>query len=249
MSRILCVIPVRGGSKGIPRKNLRPIAGKPLVVWSIEQALADARELAPEHLMRVVVSTDDAELAGIAREAGAEVPFRRPAELAQDHTATEPVIEHALEHYRTVEGFDPEAVVLLQATSPLRLPGTIARAVGEFFSSGADSLVGVIPQTPFLWTLGEDGGMPVAQFDVMHRPRRQDLAPEDYRYRENGSLYVTAAHVWDGLHNRLGGRIGLFVMEEAEGVDIDTPLDFSVAEAQLLQAYPQREQSLPQDRA
>ena len=77
--RILCVIPVRGGSKGIPRKNLREIAGKPLVAWTIEQALAAAEEVAPEHDLRVVVSTDDTELADIAREYGAEVPFMRPA--------------------------------------------------------------------------------------------------------------------------------------------------------------------------
>ena len=118
--RILCVIPVRGGSKGIPRKNLRPIAGKPLVAWTIEQALAAKEEVAGEHELRVVVSTDDAELADIAREYGAEVPFIRPAHLAEDTTATEPVIEHAIEFY-TENGWEPEAVMLLQATSPVRL--------------------------------------------------------------------------------------------------------------------------------
>jgi len=97
--RILCVIPVRGGSKGIPRKNLRPIAGKPLVACHIEQPLAAKEEVAGEHELRVVVSTDDAELADIAREYGAEVPFMRPAHLAEDTTATEPVVEHAIEFY------------------------------------------------------------------------------------------------------------------------------------------------------
>ncbi|BAV87407.1 N-acetylneuraminate cytidylyltransferase [Rothia aeria] len=97
--RILCVIPVRGGSKGIPRKNLREIAGKPLVAWTILQALAARDELAGEHELRVVVSTDDQELAAIARQYGAEVPFMRPAHLAEDTTATEPVIEHAIDFY------------------------------------------------------------------------------------------------------------------------------------------------------
>lgn len=234
MKNILCVIPVRGGSKGIPRKNVKPIAGRPLVEWTVLQALEAQAELADDVRFRVVVSTDDRELADIAAAAGAEVPFLRPAELAEDTTATEPVIEHAMEHYRR-NGFPPDAVVLLQATSPLRLPGTIARAVRDFLRSGADSMVGVIPQGPFIWAAGET---PRAEYDVMNRPRRQELTRETYRYRENGSLYVTSAEIYDELHNRLGGRIELFIMDEAEGVDIDTPIDFAVAEAQLCAAYP-----------
>ena len=122
---VLAVIPARGGSKGIPRKNLREVAGKPLIVWTIEQALA-ARPT-----MDVVVSTDDAEIAEVARAAGARVPFLRPAELAQDTTATEPVVLHALAQARA-EGSHPQAVMLLQATSPVRLPGTLTRALDEF---------------------------------------------------------------------------------------------------------------------
>ena len=235
MKNVLCVIPVRGGSKGIPRKNLRPIAGRPLLQWTVLQALEAQRELEGEIALRVIVSTDDAELAELAREAGAEVPFMRPAELAEDTTATEPVIEHALAFSRE-EGFAPEAVMLLQATSPLRLPGTIARAVRQFFADGVDSLVGVIPESPFLWRMTEPAQ---ADYDVMNRPRRQDMSPQDLRYRENGSLYVTSAETYDRLHNRLGGNIGLFVMDEVEGVDIDTPVDFSIAEAQLHQTYPE----------
>ena len=130
--RVLCVIPVRGGSKGIPRKNLREIAGKPLVAWTILQALAARDELVGEHEVRVAVSTEDQELAAIARHYGAEVPFMRPAHLAEDTTATEPVIEHAIDFY-TGEGWAPDAVMLLQATSPVRLPGTLARAVRQGF--------------------------------------------------------------------------------------------------------------------
>ena len=182
--RILCVIPVRGGSKGIPRKNLRPIAGKPLVAWTIEQALAAKEEVAGEHELRVVVSTDDAELADIAREYGAEVPFIRPAHLAEDTTATEPVIEHAIEFYAE-NGWEPEAVMLLQATSPVRLPGTLARAVRQFAENGKDSMVGVIPIGPFIWTWHADGE-PTAAFEIMARPRRQELTKETFRYRENG---------------------------------------------------------------
>ena len=198
--RILCVIPVRGGSKGIPRKNLRPIAGKPLVAWTVEQALAAKEELAGEHELRVVVSTDDAELADIARECGAEVPFIRPAHLAEDTTATEPVVEHAIEFY-TENGWAPEAVMLLQATSPVRLPGTLARAVRQFVENDKDSMVGVVPIGPFIWTWHVDGE-PTAAFELMHRPRRQELTKETFRYRENGSMYITKTPVYTEHHNR-----------------------------------------------
>ncbi|QNV39455.1 acylneuraminate cytidylyltransferase family protein [Rothia amarae] len=229
--RILCVIPVRGGSKGIPRKNLKPIAGKPLVAWTIEQALDAKTALAPEIELDVVVSTDDKELADIAREYGAEVPFMRPAELAEDTTATEPVIEHAIE-FMSHEGRRPDAVMLLQATSPVRLPGTLARAVRQFAASDSDSMVGVIPIGPFIWAATEP---PTAQYEVMARPRRQELTRETFRYRENGSMYITKTEIYEKFHNRLAGKIELFMLEDIEGVDIDAPIDFSLAEHQLEQ--------------
>ncbi|MFW0119777.1 cytidylyltransferase domain-containing protein [Rothia sp. P5764] len=228
--RILCVIPVRGGSKGIPRKNLKPIAGKPLVAWTIEQALEAQKALAGEHTVDVVVSTDDAELADTAREYGAEVPFIRPAHLAKDTTATEPVIEHAIDFY-TQDGRRPDAVMLLQATSPVRLPGTLERAVRQFADSDSDSMVGVIPIGPFIWAATEP---PTAQYEVMNRPRRQELTRETFRYRENGSMYITSTELYESLHNRLGGKIELFILDEVEGVDIDAMIDFSLAEHQLL---------------
>lgn len=224
---ILCVIPVRGGSKGVPGKNIRELAGRPLVAWTIRAALAAQEDL------RVVVSTDAPQIAAIAREHGAEVPFLRPDELARDETATEPVIEHALADHRSSLG-EPEAVMLLQATSPLRLPGTLDRAVRQLREQGADSLVGAVPETPFLWRQPETPGQaPIADYDVEHRLRRQDMAPADLRYRENGSLYVTRPWVYDEHHNRLGGRISLFELDPLEGVDIDTELDFQLAELQV----------------
>jgi N-acylneuraminate cytidylyltransferase len=219
----VCVIPARGGSKGVPRKNLRVVAGKPLIVWTIEQALAVRSPLT------VVVSTDDEEIAGVAGDAGAEVPFLRPAELAEDTTATEPVVQHALAALDAL-GTVASSVLLLQATSPVRLPGTLDRALAQFADTGVDSLVGVVPQAPFLWQVGDP---PTAAYDVDHRPRRQDLTPETLRYRETGSLYVTRRWVYVDRDNRLGGRIGLFVMDEVEGTDIDTELDLTVAEQQL----------------
>jgi len=225
---ILCVIPVRGGSKGVPGKNARVVAGKPLLAWTIEQALAAVSDL------DVLVSTDDAELAAHAAAAGADVPFLRPAELARDDTPTEPVVEHAVAH-RTAEGRRPSAVMLLQATSPLRLPGTLDRAVAQFAETGVDSLVGVVAQTPFLWRSGEPA---LALYDVRQRPRRQDLRPEDCFFRETGSLYLTRTEVYEREGNRLGRRTGLFVMDEIEGVDIDTLVDLRIAEQLLADLHP-----------
>lgn len=224
---ILCVIPVRGGSKGVPGKNIRDLAGMPLVAWSIRAARAAQEDL------RVVVSTDAQEIADIAREHGAEVPFLRPAELAQDTTPTEPVIEHALADHRRTHS-EPEAVMLLQATSPLRLPGTLDRAVRQLRSERTDSLVGVVPESPFLWRYGtEPEDAPTADYAVDHRLRRQEMTRTDLRYRENGSLYVTRPWVYDQRHNRLGGRISLCELDPLEGVDIDTELDFQLAELQV----------------
>lgn len=231
--RVLCVIPVRGGSKGIPRKNIKPIAGKPLVAWTIEQALAAQTALAGEHTVDVLVSTDDAEIAEVARAYGAQVPFMRPEDLAEDTTATEPVVEHAIEFY-TAAGQRPDAVMLLQATSPVRLPGTLKRAIRQFAASGSDSMVGVIPIGPFIWTATEP---PTAQYEVMARPRRQELTRETFRYRENGSMYITKTELYETLHNRLGGAIELFMLDEVEGVDIDAMIDFTVAEHQLKQTF------------
>ena len=225
MSRTLCLIPARGGSKGIPRKNLQQVGGKPLIVWTIEQALA----IDDEEQVDVVVSTDDEEIAAVAAAAGAEVPFLRPAELAGDTAATEPVVIHAIEHLAAADR-RPDTVMLLQATSPLRHSGTLARALREFRDSGVDSSVGVVPQAPFLWSATDP---PRADYDVARRPRRQDLTAQTLRYRETGSVYVTRTDIYLEHHNRLGGRIGLFVMDEVEGVDIDTALDLAFAEQQL----------------
>lgn len=224
MPRTLVLIPARGGSKGVPRKNLRPVAGTPLLVWTIRQAL-DLRT--PD--VDVVVSTDDPEIAEVARAAGAQVPFLRPAELARDDSPTEAAVLHALGQM-SAAGRAPDRVMLLQPTSPVRLHGTLARALACFDESGADTLVGVVPQAPFLWRATQP---PTAAYDVTRRRRRQELEPDQLAYRETGSLYVTTAETYWHDHNRIGGRVALFVMDEVEGLDIDTETDLAVAQAQL----------------
>ena len=176
-ARFAAVIPARGGSKGIPRKNLREVAGKPLLAWSIE---AVASAAAP---MRVLVSTDDG-------------------------------------------GADVDAVVMLQPTSPLRLPGSLDAAIELFESSGADTLVSVVETAPFLWSGSVDE--PVPGYDIDRRPRRQDLPDEQRRYRENGSIYVSSVEMLRSRRNRLGGKITMFIMDPREGVDVDEEVDLRI---------------------
>lgn len=199
------------------------LAGKPLIAWSIEQALESGC------IDCVHVSTDDPEIAEVARAYGADVPYMRPVELAQDTTPTEPVMTYALDWYEKLgRAFD--AVVLLQPTSPLRLPGTLGAALQAFEARGAESLLGVCENHHFFWRNSEDA---VALYDYRNRPRRQDIRPEDRLYRENGSIYVTRTAAFRRHSNRLCEPIHMHVMREEEGCEIDSLADFVVVETLL----------------
>lgn len=216
---LLAIIPARGGSKGIPGKNLRPIAGKPLIAWSIEQALA------AKSVTDVVVTTDAEDIAEVARQFGASVPFLRPVGLATDTAPTEPAMLHALVEMEKRKGrFDQ--LLLLQPTSPLRLPGTIDNAVAAFFAAKADSLLGVVESHAFFW---QDN--PVrSDYDVYNRPRRQDIAEKDRKFRETGALYITDRDCFVQTGNRLCGNVALFKMQESESWEIDSLADFHIVE-------------------
>jgi N-acylneuraminate cytidylyltransferase len=227
---VLAIIPARGGSKGIPGKNLQPLDGIPLLVHTIKAALA------AERVTRVVVSTDDEGIASVARDAGAEVPVMRPAELATDTSPTEPSMTHMVEWLEKEQGYRPDAVVLLQATSPLRGPGPIDACVSAVLSGDFDSALTACEDRSFYWEpkQGKERGevkggeaLPVASlYDYTSRPRRQDMAP---RYRENGAVYAIRRDLFISGGNRLGGRIGAVLMPVMDSVEIDDPQELELA--------------------
>lgn len=226
--RVLGLVPARGGSKGIPGKNLEPLAGRPLLAYTADAALAARR------LDRVVLSTDDEEIAAVGRGLGLEVPFLRPAELARDDTPTLPVVLHALETLDPGgERFD--AVCLLQPTSPLRAADEIDRAIERLAASDADSVVTVAPipaehHPEWAFRLQADGRLERYLGDGEPPPRRQELAAAFHR---TGSVYVTRRSTLVE-HESLYGRrsLGLLV-EGAAPLNLDTPADWERAERRL----------------
>ncbi len=213
--RVLAVIPARGGSKGIPRKNVRLLAGKPLIRYAIENALASTR------ISRVVVSTDDEEIAHVAQIAGAEV-LRRPAELCGDAVPLDPVIYHAVTTWEAEHGERFDAVVTLQPTSPLLSARTIDAAIERFFAGKADSLLSVIDDRHLSWTTKDGGFVPA----YAKRVNRQFLPPH---FRETGGILVARRGAVTAA-SRLGSRIDLFEIAPRESVDIDTPMDWWLGE-------------------
>lgn len=217
--RVLAVIAARGASKGLPRKNVRELAGKPLIAWSIEAA-AKSR-----FLDRTIVSTDDAEIAGVARLWGGDVPFLRPADLASDTAAIEDAVLHAAdsvaERYRYV--------VLLQATSPLRLGSDIDEALARCRTLGAPACISVVSTPKARWTLEMDGAGRLAPL-LKSTARRQELPDA---FQPNGAIYVAELD-WLRTRRRFYApeTVG-YLMPPERSIDIDTMLDFRIADAQL----------------
>ena len=221
---VFALIPARGGSKGIPRKNIKIIAGKPLIVWTIEAALNSS------NLSSVVVSTDDPEIAEVARRAGAKVPFMRPAELAQDETPGIDPVLHALEQLPQFE-----SVLLLQPTSPLRTNTDIDGFLDFVIQKKAPSAVSVSEaQVHPYWTYRVNVDQTLVRFlDVAPVARRQDL-PEIFSL--NGAMYFADAKWLRRSGSLVGAESLAYVMSKDHSVDLDTALDWEFAEFLLKKA-------------
>jgi YrbI family 3-deoxy-D-manno-octulosonate 8-phosphate phosphatase len=227
MNKNVAIIPARGGSKGIPRKNLRCVAGRPLLSYTIEQA-----HLATQ-VSRIIVSTDDPEIAAVAQAWKAEVVWR-PVEISGEDNTSESALLHVLDHLQDTQAYDPELIVFLQATSPLRRPNDIDNAINTFTNENADSLFSACAVQGFVWRQ-EREMVSSLSYDFRHRQRRQD-APQDLI--ENGSIYVFKPWVLREFNNRLGGKIAVYRMDIPSSFQVDEPEDLEVVEMLLTKNAP-----------
>jgi len=225
--QVLALIPARSGSKGIPGKNLRLLAGRPLIVHTIEQAKQSTK------VNRVIVSTDGMKIAEISKEAGAEVPFARPSVLASDDTPAFPVVQHALQWLKQHEGYQPDVVVLLQPTSPLRRSEHIDQGVELLLKTQADSVISLCEteHSPYWMKLLDEKGQvkPFIESKIEYF-RRQDLP---IVYRLNGAIYATRYNIIKERNRLLGDDVRALVMTREDSVDVDDEIDFLLAELLL----------------
>ena len=242
----VAIIPARGGSKGVPRKNVRHLAGKPLIAWTVEAALRAAA------VDRVVVTTDDGEIAAAARAAANLITpsqekcsvLERPAPLAMDHVQTDEVYLHVLRHIEHRWAEQPATLVLLTPTSPFRTAVDIDSAVALHRRSG-QTVISVYQDARFHWRLStpdldragiqrEPEGEPVLH-DPLRRRGRQWVRADKWLYCENGAIYVVEARRFSLERNYRLPPYALYCMPEADSVEIDTEADWLKAEARAAQ--------------
>lgn len=227
---MLAFVPARGESKGIARKNLALLAGKPLIQYTLEAALGS------RFVDEIFLSTDDEEIAAFCRTQGVDTSYRRPTELASDTAAMLDALKHGLRWFGKARGRLPEEVIVLQPTSPLRTSGDIDFAIERFQVTGADTLLSVhrMAEHPCECVVAGPTDWNYLVPPPAGAVRRQDYA--DKFYFINGAIYLArVAHVLGGGSIIVPGRSALYEMAPERGVDIDTPLNLSVAEALLLQ--------------
>lgn len=226
---VLGLIPARGGSKGILRKNIRKMAGRPLLAYTANAALGSAL------LSRVVLSTDDPEIVAIGDSLRLEVPFLRPAELAVDTTPMIDVVLHALEWFR-VKGLDYDAVCLLQPTSPLRSAATIDRCIAALWEHDVDSVISVRPvptehNPHWVYFKTPEGLLKPSVSESVEIPCRQQLPPA---YHADGSVFVAKTNMVLSQHTLKGKRIFGVLSPESEAVDLDTEEQWQALERRLM---------------
>ena len=226
--KVLGIVPARGGSKGVPRKNIRLLQGKPLLAYTAEAALGSSR------LSRVILSTDDYEIADTGREWGLDVPFMRPNELAVDSSPTLPVVRHALVSLEASgENFD--AVCLLQPTSPLRRSVDIDNCIELLERTGADSVISVLPvpseyNPKWVYWQSDNGELSISVGDKDPVARRQDLPSA---YHRDGSVYVTRTQVIMDRESLYGDHVVAYNMPSEFSVNIDSEDDWLKAERMM----------------
>ena len=222
--KILGLIVARGGSRGVPGKNIKKLGGRPLLNYTIESALA------ANFLTEVALSSDDDMIIETAKKLGISVPFKRPSNLAEDDTSSLAVIQHALRFYID-KGKNFDAVCLLQPTTPFRADGLIDQAITKFKSSNFDSLISVreIPSeyNPHWAFEKKDGILKIATGEQQPISRRQELPPAYYR---DGAIYLTKTEIILKKNSLLGEKIGFIETLGNEHINIDTPQDWKRAE-------------------
>ena len=227
---VVALICARGGSKGVPGKNIRPLSGKPLIGWAIQHARAVTR------VDRVIVSTDSEAIAAAASEAGAEIPFNRPAELARDDSPEWEVWRHALRYLQSSDGTFPDALVVVPATAPLRAPSDLERCLDEFQKGDVDIVITVTDahRSPYfnMVKLDADGGASLVISPNGTISRRQD-APVVY---DMATVAYVARPEFVMSHTGLfQGRVRSVHVPPERALDIDSPLDFTIAECLMRQ--------------
>ncbi|MGC9066190.1 MAG: cytidylyltransferase domain-containing protein [Candidatus Ratteibacteria bacterium] len=216
-ANIVAIIPARGGSKGIPKKNIINFCGKPLIAWTIIQSLITAE------IDDVFVSSDSDEILNIAKNYGAK-GIKRPIDISDDTSPSELAVAHALK----VIGFSGEIVIMLQATSPLRKPHDLSRALAQFKNNKWDSLFSAAILEDFLiWKRDNNGMLYSFNYDYKNRRMRQSAEPQ---FVENGSFYIFKPDILLNQENRLGGKIGMYFMEFWQSFEIDNLTDLDLVE-------------------
>ena len=227
---ILALIPARGGSKSMPRKNIHPIAGKPLIAYSILQAIES------KYITRIIVSTDDEEIADVSRKWGAEVPFMRPAEISQDQSLDIDVFDHALRWLIKNEAYQPKLIVHLRPTGPVRRVALIDRAIEAIKAHPeADALrsVQIAKQNPYKMWFIEDGLLkPILQLEGITEPYNMPRQKLPKTYWQNGTLDITRPKTVMEEKSMMGEKILAFEINEP-AYDLDYPEDIPAIEKAL----------------
>lgn len=232
--KILALIPGRGGSKGVPRKNIKEMAGKPLLAWTIEEAKKS------KHNPRIVLSTDDDEIAAVGREWGAEVPFMRPRELAEDHTPDLPVFVHALEWLKAQEGYEPDLVLHLRINSPLRIAEDIDRGIDLMLQNMHADAVRAVTKAPLhplkSYRLDENGRLLSFVPEEVHgikEPYNLPWQSLPRAYTTGGYLTVLKPSTILEKNSMSGDHFLGFEVDAENVVDIDTPEQFELARMRM----------------